>query len=275
MGTSSSNPGPPDKRPLLPPWALPPDSGNPDKPDAPSPPDEKNSDKNLPPTPPGTWKAAKGAMSRFAGSGSSKHLANAGRAYVGAKGGRKGAADSAYTGKAATINLGAFLSDVARQGIGQTLQKLGLAHMVGRSAQEVFAALLDVLAPSGTTSEQMAARIAVDNALEWLYEEYIESGSLESLDNISEEGIIDAIEASIAGYIYTLWLDELGIRIETYTISPQKAVALERDTKEYVKERVKLELESNDPLSIDWHGSEGRSIIDSIFHEAYGFLEVG
>jgi hypothetical protein len=215
-------------------------------------------------------------MSRFASTGGRSSLTNAGRAYVGAKGGRRAAAQAASSGKAVATRVGGFLSTVARTGIRAALHEIGLGYMVGRSAPEVLAALLDVLAPSGATLQEAAARKAVDDVLEKLYEDYIaKTGDLTALDSLGAKNVAEAIEASVAGYIYNLWLDELGLRIETYAISPLKAVSLERDVKEYVKERVRLELGDNDPVSIDWNGTDGRNIIDTVFQEAYGFLEVG
>lgn len=277
MGTSTSNPGPSDRQPLLPSWALPPDTGNATEPNESEnqAPDNEDQSVNSPPTPPVTWQMAKASMSRFASSGERNSLSRAGRDYVGAKGGRRAAAQAASTGKSVALKVGGFLSTVASVGIRTALDEFGLGHMVGRSAPEVLAALIDVLAPAGATLQEAAARKAAGDVLEKLYEDYIaKTGDVTALESLDKQGITSAIEASVAGYIYILWLDELGLSIETKAISPLKAVSLERDVKVYVRERVRLELSEQDPVSIDWNGPAGRNIIDTVFQEAYGFLEV-
>jgi hypothetical protein len=278
MGTSTSNPGPFDRQPLLPSWALPPDTGNDAEPNdgENESPDNGDQQDNSPlPTPPVTWQMAKASMSRFASTGERNSLSRAGRDYVGAKGGRRAAAQAASTGKSVALKVGGFLSTVASAGIRTALDEIGLGHMVGRSAPEVLAALIDVLAPAGATLQEAAARKAADDVLEKLYEDYIaKTGDITALESLDKQGITNAIEASIAGYIYNLWLDELGLSIETKAISPLQAVGLERDVRVYVRERVRLELGEQDPASIDWNGPAGRNIIDTVFQEAYGFLEV-
>lgn len=278
MGTSTSNPGPSDRQPLLPSWAPPPDKGNDiesndgdDKS-----PSKENQPDNLLPAPQVTWQKAKTSMSRFASSSQRNCLSSAGRDYVGAKGGKTAAARAAVTGKLVALKVGGFLSTATSAGIGAALDKFGLAHMVGKHVSEVLAALIDVLAPAGATLQEAAARKAANEVLEKLYEDYIvKSEDITALESLDKQGIVRAIEASVAGYIYILWLDELGKRIETKAISSLQAVSLERDVKVYVKECVKFEMIGQDPVSIDWNGTAGRDIIDTVFQEAYGFLEVG
>ena len=166
MGTSTSNPGPFDRQPLLPSWALPTDAGNDAEPndDENESPDNGEQQDNSPlPTPPVTWQMAKSSMSRFASSGERNSLSRAGRDYVGAKGGRRAAAQAASAGKSVALKVGGFLSAVASAGIRTALDEIGLAHMVGRSAPEVLAALIDVLAPAGATHQEAAARKAAND----------------------------------------------------------------------------------------------------------------
>ncbi|HBK86432.1 MAG TPA: hypothetical protein DDZ53_10420 [Firmicutes bacterium] len=278
MGTSTSNPGPFDRQPLLPSWALPPDV---DSDMAPNNDDNDLLDNggqqdSLPlQIPSVTWQGAKASMSRFASSGERSSLSRAARDYVGAKGGRRAAAQAASTGKSVALRVGGFLSTVARVGVRAALDEIGLGHMVGRGAQEVLAALIDALAPAGATLREAAARKAANDVLEKLYENYIaDTGDIAGLERLDKQGVADAIEASIAGYIYNLWLEELGLSIEAKAISPSQAVALERDVRVYVKELVRLEIGEHDPVAIDWNSSAGHDIIDTVFQEAYGFLEV-
>lgn len=278
MGTSTSNSGPKDKPPLLPPWAVPSDTDDGEDPA----PDEQPIDDDGQPQSDHeietstVWKVAKTLMAHFGTEGNSRSLAHAGRAYAGAKGGRAAASEAASSGKEAVARIGRFLSVAALFGMHTALQEVGLGHLIGQSAQSVLAAVLDVLAPSGAASEEAVARKTVSIMLERLYEQHItESGDLSALDSLSSEVVADMIEQCIATYIYILWLYELGSRVEAQAVSSSKAVELERQVKDYVRAGVRLELAGEDPITVDWRSPAGRRIIDTVFREAYGFLEVG
>jgi hypothetical protein len=92
---------------------------------------------------------------------------------------------------------------------------------------------------------------------------------------LTPEQVQNAVEEFVAGYIYKRWLQELGSRIENKAVSESEAIKLETEVKFYVRDSVKLELDSKDPLLIDWNGAEGEQIIDSLYEEAYSLIEEG
>jgi len=151
---------------------------------------------------------------------------------------------------------------------------LGLARLVGQPAEAVVAALLDVLAPAGATLEEAAARKAATEALWALYDRFgLEDGDLGKLDRMDRGTVAEMIEVSVVTYIYGRWLQELGERLESRSVSDQEAVTLERQVKEYVKETVKLDLAKADVLGVDWAGAAGRRLVEQVYQEAYSFLE--
>jgi hypothetical protein len=83
----------------------------------------------------------------------------------------------------------------------------------------------------------------------------------------------EAIEASVASYIYHRWLQELGIRIEHNTITASQAVRLEQQVKEYVEETVKLDFRDIEVLTLDWHGAQAAQLVERIYMDAYSLLE--
>src|SRR6185503_5242612 len=126
------------------------------------------------------------------------------------------------------------------------------------SVETVLAAIANALAPDGATLEEVAARRAIDDSLATIFEQYgVDDAGVEKLNALDAEGTRSAIELSVTGYIYQLWLQELGQKIEERAFSANRAVRLERDVKVYVAEAVKLDLKDRDPLTIRWDQAEG------------------
>jgi hypothetical protein len=294
MGTQKSSGGPKKPFPLLPPWAgdggAPPAVAGPNgagdnganaqpggdgaPPTADGQPASSAADTPLAIPRMGNLRSAKVAMGKFARGGGGGGVRGAGRAYVRGRGGAGGAARSAVGGRASTARLGRFLSTVANTGWREAARALGLARLVGQPAEAACAALLDVLAPSGATLEDAAARKAVNEALWELYDRFdLQDGDLRTLDRLDRETVAELVEVSVVTYIYTRWLQELGERLESKALGDAELVRLEGQVKEYVKDTVKLDLAKNDVLRIDWEGAEGRRLVERIYQEAYSFLE--
>lgn len=294
MGTSDSYGGPAAEQALLPSWAVPspPDdapepatgqgddstTSSPDKDavgndSADSPAQQQTSPRVQPST---HWRTAKSNLTRFAsGGGGGRAIRSAGRAYVRGRGGSRAATRTSTSGRSAAAGVGSFLSNIAGIGVGAALESLGLARFVGRSVQEVFAAIANALAPDGAKREETAARKAVSEALYRVFQRCdFESTDLSPLESMTREDIAQAIKDSVSSYIYSRWLEELGQSIERGSVSPDAAVRLERTVKSYVRQSVKFETRELDVVSVDWSASEGARIIDQIFQDAYSFLEV-
>ena len=290
MGTSSSYGGPTGNNPLLPDWAQDGDAA------PPSPPQESEEDgpdgdngenatedqssnneqpSQAPVRNPVNFRGAKSSMTRFvSGGGGSGGVARVGRNYVGARGGSRRSAKAATSGRASTGRLGSFLSSVANRGISAAARELGLGNLAGRTASEVFAAIANRLAPSGSTLEEAAARRAVDDALFSLYKQYdLANADISSLDQMDTDAIRSAVESSVSAYIFHRWLQELGDRIEENAVSADQAVLLEREVRDYVTQTVQLDLKDVDVMTLDWDGPEGNRIVERIYQEAYGLLE--
>jgi hypothetical protein len=170
--------------------------------------------------------------------------------------------------------LGSFLGTVGRTGIDNALRSFDLASFVGRSAEEIFVAMANALAPEGALVEDAAARVAVDETLAALYDKVIANGGdLGVLDSLTGVELAEAVETCIATYIYERWIGELGKSIERGAVSADAAVSLEQGMKAYVRESVKLKVGGKDVIQIDWAGAEGQALIETVFQDAYSFLE--
>ena len=234
-------------------------------------------DDNISPSPAvsrGPWFLARRAMTSVAtGGGGTRRLRVAGRRYVTAKGGAKKAATASGAGRATTAGLGGFLSNVANDGFAQAAQSLGLQTVVGQKAETVLAAVLDAIAPAGTTNDAAIARRAASETLRALFEKYgVEQAGIEALNAMKAADVADTVELSVSAYVYQRWLFDLSLKIEEHAVSEAQAVRLERDVKGFVKGLVKLKLNGGQTIDLDWKGAAGRAFVQEIYEAAYGLL---
>lgn len=141
----------------------------------------------------------------------------------------------------------------------------------------MFSAICELIAPAGGPLHENLARDAITEALEQLYEKLIlaaDSTDLSALNQLTAGDVKNAVETAIAAYIYNRWLLELGVKIEQHAVTPEQAVKLERDMKVYVSDAVKLDFANVDILTVDWQGTSGSELLENLFQEAYGILEV-
>lgn len=261
----------PDEPGDEPPQDLPPDELPPVGPDGPVPPRE-------PPAPRDPWAAAKRAMSDFArlggGPAARGSRSRAVRGFVRAQGGRRRAAASAPTAVAAGRNIARFLSMVAARGIEQAAGAFNLTDFLNAGVDTFLVALTRALAPAAGTNEEAAAHVAVAETAEFLFEEYgVDEQGLDALEALTGDMIGRALEHFVAVFINTRLMHVLGSRIEAGAQSPEQAVALETEVKDYVRERVALDLGRRDLMQVNWDAPESERVIQQIFEDAYGLLE--
>jgi hypothetical protein len=136
-----------------------------------------------------------------------------------------GAAAIAAGSKAAVLGMqraGSLLGAARAQGLDVALEQAGVGDLVGKPADEVLAALVDLIAGSGEDREGQAARGAACDVLEVLagdaesYEDLIAA-----LENIEDLGKV--IEAFLASYVYRLLLPVIEERTERLEDLEQRA----------------------------------------------------
>lgn len=120
---------------------------------------------------------ARRAFTEYAGSREPSTLRRSFNHYVrdGLGGTRKAGARMARSSAAAN-SVALFLRDVQNRGIERVLQELHLEELVGRSAQEIFAGVIDAICPNVESIDDALAREALlDTVLE-----FNEMGSMRS-----------------------------------------------------------------------------------------------
>lgn len=312
MGTSKTYGGPGDTRRLLPAWAVPsevpadgspsdadeqepiegdsddspdmPPADHPTGPDGPEPNDGHPDDSpdtpssNMPPPVGGNhqpWKAAKGSLGRaLRSAGGDRNYRKAAKAYVKAHGGSRRAAQTATAARLGTARLASFLSTLATTGASAAAKAYGLASLVGKTHSEVFAAIIDAVAPPGATLEDSAARIAISSTLAELCEKWdVADGGFERLQAMAPDDVRHTIIESVAASIFFRWALQLGLAIETKAVSTSEAIAMEGEMRQYIRDTLKLDVAHVDVLSMDWTGEQGQQIIDKVYGDAYALIE--
>ena len=133
---------------------------------------------------------------------------------------------------------------------------------------------MNAIAPPGATLEEAAARRAIDDALYTLCELlHLQDGDLSRLDSVDEATARIVVQESVSAYIYNRWLQEVGDRIERRAVSPDAAVRLEHQVRQFVAEAVHLDFGDVDVLRFDWASPRARALADRIYRDAYSLLE--
>lgn len=282
MGTSGSYGGP-GNSPLLPPWA---DeginwSGSSDN-------DQSNGDQDndtdieqagdapVDPIIPLTNTHALGMARREISGvarGSGGSVGGALRQYVRARGGASNASKAAMTGKGTTKSLGGFLAGVARQGVRATFEAIGLGHLVGRPLVEVVVSVIDFIAPVGSTLDDAISRRAANATLKEIVAIYNLEDNFQNLDNITADGVREAIVISVGNHIYERFLLLVQKALEQAEINKKDVLRVERQTKTYIRRRLQIDLSEYDVLNLDWNSGQGKQVIDQVFLEAHEILE--
>ena len=161
----------------------------------------------------GNWTGAKRASSSFARNGGDRNAQRALGRLVQALGGAAAVAAGSSAAAAGAERLGALLGAASAEGLDSALDQAGLPDLVGGSAEDVVAALIDSLAGSGDDREAQAARAAACDVFEELAEDadsYEDlAASLSGLEQID-----DVMERFLSAYIYWLLLPVIDERLE-------------------------------------------------------------
>jgi hypothetical protein len=183
------------------------------------------------------------------------------------------ASGSATCGKRATTAFAGFLAAAAARGFHAALESIGLAAVVGHDIDEVFAAISNALTPDGASKDDVAAREAVNDAMEELYDKFVDEGrDFSALEAMTPEDIAAAIESCIQAYVFNRWLGDLGMRIEERAITASEAVQLEREMRDFVRETVHFDMSQVNIMTLDWRGVVGRQFVENVYRDAYSLF---
>jgi hypothetical protein len=240
----------------------------------------------------GPWTPLKRDFTRFTRSGGTPNLtpqsllqgylrANGGSDNIARGGGNRrggggggGGGSIGGAARSAGQSLGGFLSSVVTVGLDEALRGIGLNDLVGRSATEVAAGLLEVLVGPASTLDDDAARDAfLDLSEELLREtETYEDVRRVFSTAVDSPGIIRMLSQYFAHYIYRLICRDFYEKLLKQEGRDKVGRTL-KSIKECVRSMLSARLVNRDVLSINWRGAEGRRLTQSIFQDTLRIYE--
>ncbi|WP_308197041.1 MULTISPECIES: Qat anti-phage system associated protein QatB [unclassified Anaeromyxobacter] len=305
MGTSTSNPGPTGRPPLLPPWADPPGvppSAPPEVPDPEAPPPDELGNPEQAPAFPGptetnptiapaelpSWNSPRRLVSsmssgRASGASGRDNVRRAVRGSVGAMGGARSASQSSFSGRSTAARFAGFLSAVTRDGVAGAARTLGIADFLGRSADVFLLRLADALAPAGALTEDAIARDAMDATLQELYDALdVEANGAEALARLTPAMMAEAVVSYVVNYIYERVLQALTAHIHATAASSSRVRQAERTARQYIEDAVRTDIDTTAffgqggaAFAARWDAGEGQRVIERLFTESFRVVEAG
>lgn len=220
----------------------------------------------------GDWTPLKHATSAYVrGLGRTDSAGRARRVlarHVPLLGGAAGATASARAGRSGVTRLGGLLAGLGAGNAGQALIAIGLGHLVGQDRFTLLDELVTYIAGTGDDLDSGAAR---DAACDVLDEVFGDADSWEELDQVSvdrdELGAI--LERFLALYVYNR-VPVVAERLSRLT-DPVAMRKADQEMRDIIADLVVIELPA-DPLSVDWAGTQGRTIAETAIASAYELL---
>jgi hypothetical protein len=283
MGTSGSTKGSRSDNPLNPTWLNEPPEplpgGEQDAPQEGDGKDDQQTDTDkekrgpIPPPPElERFADGRGNFTKFASSSGSddKALRRAVRDYV--RSGTGGAANAVQrmgsSRRAASNALGVFRG-IQRDGLAETLRRLNLNNLVGRSAEDVFIGLTDAICRDGGSIDEATAR---DAWLETVAE--LDQLGITDLDALTDDQIRQIFLSFIAHSIETRLYQEIGVNGFKAAAGITDIEAFDKQFKSYIERSVR------DAFTQDLSGISAmtdediRRTVDQTYREAWELFEL-
>jgi hypothetical protein len=223
----------------------------------------------------GDWTPLKRAASSYVrslNSGGGIGHANANRVlarHVPVLGGVAGAAASARAGRSGVQRLGSLLSGIGSTGLQGTLNELGLVSLVGKDRFDVLDALVTYVAGTGDDLDSQAARDAVCDVLDEVFEGAEDWSQLDD-SSVNRSDLVALLELFLAQYVYNkvpVIAERLSKQVGSEAL--QRADA---EMRAIIKALVHLRI-PEDPFKIDWGGPQGREIADDAIRLTYEAIQ--
>lgn len=181
------------------------------------------------------WKTAKADLSKFItqsrGHSTAEHVI---RQAIRANGGAHRMIVNNSAGIRTAQAISTFFSNIEKNGLQTTLYDLGVQY-TGRSIEDVFSILINIMAPASETKEDIVARKAIQEALCDIYD-YIEEAHMDltSIDKLPRDLMDLAMKTFLKEYIWATVMKDLESRIEIYMADVQDACEKETELKEII-----------------------------------------
>lgn len=229
---------------------------------------------------PPSWGDLKSAVTTVAGKPlTPQKVGNLVRSFVEHNGGsggiaRNGGGSVAKGGNArSTANrLGAFISDVGRVGLDETLRANGWDDLIGRPVSEVLHSLIDRLGGESSTIDDVDARMA----LAALEKEYFEAAQtpeeLEELMQVQVGRIEEVLQDYFALYLYEVFCRVFFERL-VQRAGEMRAFEVLNQVKGFIRAKLEEVAIQRDIGRIDWKGADGQRVTTDIMESTLRVFE--
>jgi hypothetical protein len=220
-----------------------------------------------PPPPPDRFRSARSNFSRFASSAGSngRSLRRAARDYVrSGTGGSRNATRRMGASRSAARGVLGVLRDFQRDGVDATLRRLDLGDLIGRSLEEVFTGLTDVVCRDGGPIDE---GIALDAWLETVAD--LEDLNVTDPAALKPEQMRDIFLAFIAHTIEGRLLQDIGANGLKVAVDLAAIEAFENQLRDYIRRSVRDSFSSDISTPASLSDRQIQGIVDRTYQDAW------
>lgn len=194
--------------------------------------------------------------------------------FISAKGGGS-TTQSAYGSwtiapKKVSKGIAGFISDVSLFGFADTLNKQGLGYLIGKSAKNIIAVLIDNFGGDGNTRDEINASRALQSTMDCFMENEDTFENIESIfKHLSNPDLFREFLLTFLGYYI---FQQFCSCYEEFLFSKMKNENSEDLIKEIegaILAAVKNKSLDIDLSKVDWKGGEGDNIMDTIMVKTF------
>lgn len=260
MGTSKPNNGPTGISSPIPPWTNDnrDESGN----------DNNQNNQQKPQEDLKPWGDVKRSYSNFIRNPNKGSFRQFTGSYRKANGGNKTISKSAIGGRKAAGKLVHFLGVVSKSGFEEACEEFQLGNLEGVPPEEAINRLCGLFEDIDGTDEGSAAKAAVVETINYLYENY--SDNPDAINSMAVEQISDYLNLYISNYIFERLSIEVSKALENDKFTKEQVITANDTLKDFITAEVNLNFSEKDFSSLNI--KQQNEIVDEIFTLAYSMI---
>jgi hypothetical protein len=183
----------------------------------------------------------------------------------GGRGGRKSSSRSrGVHGIAASV--GSFLSDVKERGLRDALRGLGIGNIDDTEPESLVLILADVLGGSGSTIDEVDLRTALCELLRELTKDLQDINQVETALRTAAANLEQVIRDLFGHYIFERFNTTNCANLDAKG-GVAKTDSFLGEIKRFIDTQLRLEGTRRELTSVNWRGTEGKSIVEEILQQ--------
>ena len=196
---------------------------------------------------------------------------NGGSGAIASGGGQLG---SGKTARSAAVNLGAFLSSVARDGLDSALRSSGLQDLVGKSVTQILLGIVSLCGGTDGDIDSVDARNALSETMAELCDGATTPDELEALleTQMTSDALGTLLIAYFSHYLFQQFCRVFYAQLEKKHGVDRAATFLE-SIKEFIRSSVSNETVGQNLSRVDWFGREGEQMAQTIMQNTLAVFE--